>query len=263
MRVAIFSDVHGNLTALEAVLAEIDAHGVDEIVFAGDLCLGGPRPQDCVDLLRHRDDISTIYGNTDQMIDSPPLLSRDIEDEERERWQQVHDMTTWTRETISAMNRAWLREMPFHRRYSPTVQPQDDLLVVHANPIDVDRVIFPPIDLQKEKYGEVRQNDGDLDTLLEGIAGGIIAFGHLHIPSIRHWNDLTLVNISSVSIPGDGDPRAKYTLFEWTGDEWRVELHRVSYDIQKEIDAYKQNRPPQWEEAVKTLEEQGMIPQNV
>ena len=262
MRIAIFSDVHGNLTALKAVLADIEERGADDIVFAGDLCLLGPRPQDCVDLLRHSE-ISAIYGNTDEMIEGLPLLSDDVEEEERERWQRVHDITTWTSETLSEMNRAWLRQLPFHRRISPTVQPQDDLFIVHANPVDVNQIIFPPVQQQQELYGQVRQEDEVLTPLLRDLVTGVLAFGHLHIPSIRNWKDISLVNVSSVSIPGDGDWRAKYALLEWDGARWRIDHHRVAYDASEEIEAYRQNQPPGWQDAVAKLEKEGMIQQGV
>lgn len=264
MRIAIFSDVHGNLTALEAVLQDIDEQEVDDIVFAGDLCLMGPRPQDCVDVLRHREDIKSIYGNTDQFIDDHPLLSDDIIEEERRRWQRVHDLVTWTRETLSEMNRAWLRELPFHVRFSPTVQPRDDLFIVHANPVDVKQIIFPPVGRQKELYdGKVRQTDDDLIPLLEGIVTGVLAFGHLHIPSVRHWHDIVLVNVSSVSIPGDDDARAKYAILDWEGSQWHIEHRRVAFDVEKEIEAFRRNQPPRWEESVEALRTEGMIAQRV
>lgn len=253
MRIAIFSDVHGNLTAFEAVLTDIEQRGADEIVFAGDLCLMGARPQECVELLRQRDDILALYGNTDEMVDSPPLLSRDIEEEERRRWQLVHDVATWTRESLSEMNRAWLRELPFHRRFSPTVQPQDDLFIVHANPVDVHQVIHPPLSMQQQLYGEIKQSDEDLHSLLGDLITGVLAFGHLHIPSIRTWNDITLLNVSSVSMPGDGDPRAKYALLEWDGARWQIEQYHVEYDIEREVEAYRQKQPPSWQQLAQTL----------
>lgn len=260
MRVAIFSDVHGNLSAMRAVLKDIDERGADSIVFAGDLCLMGPRPEACVDLLRQRADIAAIHGNTDLMIDSPPLLSRDIEEEARARWQHILDVTTWTRESLSEMNRAWLRELPFHRRFSPTVQPQDDLFIVHANPVDVNQVIYPPVERQKELFGEVVQEDDDedLQELLSGLMTGVLAFGHLHIPSVRVWNHITLVNVSSVSLPGDGDPRTKYALLEWGGDGWHIDHHRLEYDVADEVEAYRRNRPPGWEDAAQELQDTGM-----
>ena len=265
MRVAVFSDVHGNLTALKAVLKAIgEEEDIDEIVFAGDLCLFGPRPEACVDLIRRHDEaISCIYGNTDEWINGPPLLSDDIDEEERLRWQHVDDVVSWTRERLPAMDRAWLRELPFHRRISPSVNPRDDLFIVHANPQDVDRVIFPPEDMQEEIYGEVRQRDEDLDNLLEDLLVSVLAFGHLHIPFGRRWGDLTLINVSSVSMPGDDDARAKYALFTWDGDGWSVAHRRVAFDVAEEIEAYRRAQPPGWEEAVKSLEADGMVPQRV
>lgn len=263
MRVAIFSDVHGNLTALEAVLQDIDEQEVDQILFAGDLCLFGPRPQACLDRLRNREEIAGIYGNTDEWIDGPPLLSDDIEEEERQRRQRIHDIATWTRETLSAMDRAWLRELPFHRRISPTVNPGDDLFVVHANPVDVNQLIFPPEALQEKMYDKVRQPDGALRPLLEDVACGVLAFGHLHIPFVRPWNDLVLANISSVSMPGDGDRRAKYGILTWDGDNWNIEHRRVDYDIDGEIEAFRSAQPPGWEKSVEALKSDGMIQQKV
>lgn len=264
MRIAIFSDVHGNLTALEAVLQEIDGQeGLDEIVFAGDLCFAGPRPEACLEAIRRRDDeISCVYGNTDRWIDGPPLLSDDIEEEERRRRQQIHGIASWTRELLPASSRAWLRELPFQRRISPTVNPGDDLLIVHANPQDVDRVIFPPEERQKELYGPVRQTDDDLYPLLEGLAVGVVAFGHLHVPFVRRWNHLTLVNVSSVSMPGDGDSRAKYALLHWD-DGWQMAHRYVPYDVEAEIEAFRRQKPPNWQESVQALEAEGMIPQRV
>jgi predicted phosphodiesterase len=263
MRIAIFSDVHGNLTSLETVLQDIHEHQPDEIVFAGDLCAFGPRPQDCVALLQEQDHIAAVYGNTDEWIDGPPLLSEDVEEEERERRRHVDEVVSWTRETLSAEQRAWLRELPFHRRVSPSVNPHDDLLIVHANPRDVNQVIFPPEDRQKELYGKIRQPDNDLTLILQNTVAGVLAFGHLHIPSIRTWQDITLVNVSSVSMPGDGDPRAKYALLTWDGSQWTIEHHRVAWDATAEIAAYRSAQPPGWEDAVAQLEDEGMVRQNV
>lgn len=263
MRVAIFSDVHGNLTALEAVLQDIDNQNVDHIVFAGDLCLLGPRPRACLERVRTREEIAPIIGNTDEWIEGPPLLSGDIEEEERQRRQRIHDTATWTRERLSEMERAWLRELPFQRRISPTVNPSDDLLIVHANPADVNQLIFPPEDAQQSMYGKVRQSDEELQPLLGDIACNVLAFGHLHIPFIRPWNDIVLANISSVSVPGDGDPRAKYAILTWDGDAWSVEHRRVDYDVEGEIEAYRNARPPGWEQSVEALQNNGMLQQKV
>jgi predicted phosphodiesterase len=256
MRIAVFSDVHGNLSGLEAVLADIAAQeeGFDEIVFAGDLCVFGPRPDGCVELLRrHEPAISTIYGNTDQWISGLPLLAQDADAEERLRWERIGNIVDWTREIVPPMNRAWLDSLPFQRRISPTVNPRDDLFIVHANPHNVDDVIYPDTALQKELFGEVRQEDGDLEKLVGGLVFAVLAFGHLHVPSVRRWREIRLVNVASVSRPGDGDRRAKYVIFTWDGEHWGVEHRYVEYDLGPEIAAYEERQPPGWEGEVATL----------
>ena len=254
MRVAIFSDVHGNLTALEAVLADIDEQAPDVVVFAGDLCVFGARPAECAQLVRELG-IACLYGNTDQWIDGPPLLSDDIDEEERRRRQHVHDISSWTYAQLNEMERAWLREFPFHRRISPTTNPRDDLFIVHANPRDVNQVIYPSPTRQEDLFGEVKQEDDDLRPLLEDLVTGVLAFGHLHVPNVRQWGDITLANISSVSLPGDGDDRAKYGLLTWAdGAGWSVEHRYVEYDVDEELNALETLRPPDWENLGKRLE---------
>lgn len=247
MRIAIFSDVHGNLTALEAVLDHIKKQGPDLILFGGDLCVFGTRPDECVQRLRN-EDISCIFGNTDEWISNQPLLSNDIEAEERRRGQEIDDAIDWTWAQLEEMDRAWLRTLPFHRRVSPTVNPKDDLFIVHANPKDVDQPIHPAETLQEKLYGEIKQPDHQLGPLLEGSLKSVLAFGHVHIPSIRYWEGMTLANISSVSLPLDGDNRAKYGLFTWEdGDGWTIEHHYVDYDVDQEVKLLADLRPPNWE----------------
>lgn len=256
MRIAIFSDVHGNLTALEAVLADITAQAPDMVVFAGDLCLFGPRPAACLQLVSSQE-ISCLYGNTDKWIDGPPILTVYTEEEERRRQQYVHDISSWTQAQLTETEQAWLRTLPFNRRISPTPNARDDLLIVHANPVDVDQVIHPSEARQKEVYGEVRQADSDLEPLLEGLLIDTLAFGHLHIPNTRRWRGLTLANISSVSLAMDGDPRAKYGLLTWNGRNWSVEHRFVDYNMQPELDALAALQPPEWENLAQRLRSAG------
>jgi len=245
MRIAIFSDVHGNFSALDAVLEDIKQQDPDLMFFAGDLCVFGSQPASCVQRLR-AEEISCVHGNTDLWISNDPLLSDDIVVEERERSHDIHTATEWTWSQLDAMDRAWLRTLPFHKRFSPTIYPQDDLFIVHANPLDVEQPIYPPIARQEELYGEIKQPDDALKPLLGGIVFGVLCFGHVHIPNVRHWNEKTLANISSVSLPLDGDVRAKYGLLTWD-DGWSIEHRHVEYDIDQEISNLAKKKPPQWQ----------------
>ncbi|MDX1412932.1 MAG: metallophosphoesterase family protein [Candidatus Promineifilaceae bacterium] len=251
MRLAVFSDVHGNLTALEAVLKDIDGQTVDQILFAGDLCLVGPRPGDCLRRIQ-RSPIISIYGNTDDWIlgrQTPPA--------------HLSDLARWTLVQLSDSEQSWLDDLAFSHRISPSGHMQDDLLIVHANPLDVNQLIFPAEEEQMARYGRIRQTDDELRPLLASIEAAAIAFGHLHIPGTRHWHQIQLINISSVSMPGDGDPRAKYGIFEWTDGHWSFERHFVDYKIHLEVEAYKQAQPPGWEKIVATIETEGSFPQKV
>ncbi|MGB3716944.1 MAG: hypothetical protein WA996_21190, partial [Candidatus Promineifilaceae bacterium] len=140
----------------------------------------------------------------------------------------------------------------------------DDLLIVHANPRDLLQVIFPNEDHQRKLFGQIRQGDDELEPLLMGVRASMIAFGHLHIPGLRYWDDISLANISSVSFPGDGDPRAKYAIARWhESRRWEVEFFRVSYPMQDEIRAFKERKPPGWKRSIKALREHGLISQVV
>jgi hypothetical protein len=71
-----------------------------------------------------------------------------------------------------------------------------------------------------------------------------------------------LVNVSSVSLPGDGDDRAKYAVLSWSKeDSWQAKHHYIDYQVENEITAFRQNKPPGWEHRVKKLESKGSIPQ--
>jgi predicted phosphodiesterase len=254
MRVAIFSDVHGNLTALEAVLNHIKKQGADLTLFAGDLCVFGSCPDECVQRLR-QEEISCIFGNTDEWISNQPLLSDDIESEEKRRSQYIDDAVDWAWAQLEEKERAQFRSLPFHLRVSPTVNPKDDLFVVHANPQNVDRAIHPPEALQEKLDGEVKQTDNQRRPLLQGAFTGTLVYGHVHVPSVRYWEGLTLANISSVSLPSDGDVRAKYGLFTWEDDNsWTIEHQYVEYDVEQESEWLADLRPPGWEKLSRRLQ---------
>lgn len=254
MRVAVFSDVHGNLTALESVLSHIKQQSPDLVLFAGDLCLGGARPAECVDRIRS-EDIAAIHGNTDLELSNMPLLTDIPIVEETVRDATADSLAEWTRAALDADRRAYLRTLPFHRRVSPTTSYRDDILVVHANPKNVNDHILPDESRQKDLYDNVQQPDDDvkLGELLEDLGGGILAFGHLHIPGVREWNDLKLVNISSVSQPLDGDTRSKYGLFTWQNGRWHIKHQFVEYDIDAEVDQLSAIQPPGWQALAEQL----------
>ncbi len=266
MRIAVFSDVHGNLTALRAVLDDINRQpSFDAIVFAGDLCLFGPRPQACVELLRGQK-IQSIVGNTDEWVRKPPPITDAMDDNLRQQRSQLRKLCRWTEQQLNQSSLEWLDVLrkSFQLRFSPSSVSQDDLLIVHANPVDLGQIIFPSIDRQRELYGRVRQDDDNLENIFQAVDANLVAFGHLHIPGLREWKNKLLANISSVSLPGDGDARAKYAVLSWQSDiGWSVQYFKIPYPAEDEIKAFRDAKPPGWREKVDQLSSLGYIAQVV
>jgi predicted phosphodiesterase len=218
MRVAILSDIHGNVLALDAVLADLASRGpFDQVVVAGDLVWAGPRPREVIDRVQALRAI-VIRGNTDAFFDS------DVETPEGKDPGRFTTQLTWMLDQLGPERVAYLRALPFSYLISPA--PGNDLLVVHANPRDMDQAIMR------------RAPDADLDDLLfedgRPPAWRALAFGHIHTPFIRTWRDRLLVNVSSVGLPMDGDQRAAYAILTWEpagrgGGAWRAEHRRVAY----------------------------------
>ena len=266
MRIALFSDVHGNLSAFRAVRQAIESQaGVERTIFAGDLCLFGPRPQECLTLLREMA-VPAIVGNTDEWLRQPPPLPADMPEEQRPARQRLRALCQWTADQLTDESLVWLDVLrqTFQIRLTPTSDPDDDLLIVHANPLNLLDIIFPALDRQEELYGTVRQTDAELAHLLQDMSARTLAFGHLHIPGLRRWRDKTLINISSVSLPGDSDGRAKFAILTWDGETgWQVEFQRVAYPVDDEIEAFRHARPPGWQDKVRQLQTLGYVPQVV
>ena len=192
MRIALFSDIHGNPHACEAVLqATADDDPFDDVVAAGDLCLGGSDPARCVDLLREAG-VSAVYGNIDEYVYAPDQKPGD--ELHLRKWDRLLETVNWVRIRFEAGRINWLRDLPFDIHISPTTNPNDSLLVVHANPKNIEDMIYPPPHEQKSRLGEIIQPDDDpaLDHLMEGVTAKTIAFGHLHlrandVGAAIHW----------------------------------------------------------------------------
>lgn len=215
VRVAVFSDVHGNLQGLQAVLAEIEQCGAfGRIVAAGDHCLNGPDPAACLDLVLERSS-DILIGNTDRDIVDSGASDPDL-------GHKKADSIAWTREQLGQGRIDTLASLAFE--VDVTAPDGTTLKIVHANPHDLDRHIFPDM------------ADADLDELVGGLDAVMLAFGHLHIPFTRKFGELTLVNIAAAGLPRDGDRRATWGEFSWEPDTgWAVVTHRVEYPYQEAL----------------------------
>jgi len=210
LRVAVITDVHGNLQALEAVLAEVDARGPwERLIGGGDFCLNGPEPSAAFDLMAERAD-ALLMGNTDRDIVDGGANDPDLGDKKRAS-------IAWTREAIGPERIERLANLTFEDR----IEAPDGrvLLVVHANSRDIDRHILPDMP------------DEELAALLGDVHADVLVFGHLHIPFERRLGELRLFNVASCGSPRDGDRRAVWGEFNWRPDiGWQGAIRRVAYD---------------------------------
>ena len=235
MRIAIFSDVHGNAAALEAVLAELERLGpFDRRICAGDLCLLGPSPAEVVERLR-AEGIEAVRGNTDDWLARAAGLPHDPgragpgQDPPADSpGDHVRRHVAWCLERLGHDHLTWLNDLPLQLRISPV--PGADLLVVHATPASC-HAPPTPYCAPGLPTGEARKVFG-----LPGVRA--VAFGHRHEAFIAAYEDLTLVNVAPVSITFSLDvlpPAAAFTVATWQGDHWSFQQRWVPYDPGPEL----------------------------
>ena len=223
-RIAVITDIHGNLPALEASLAALDAIGVDEIYCGGDLVGYGPHPNQVCALIQERG-IPTIYGNYDYAI------ARDLDDcgcayvtqHDRELGQQS---VVWTLEHTSQESKDFMATLPFDLHFRVGDQ---DVHLVHGSPRKVNEYLFE--DKPPRLYERLAAAESD----------PVMVFGHTHKPWIHNYGGVLFVNCGSVGKPKDGDPRAAFAILE-AEDRGvvRASIERVPYDagaVAREVEA--------------------------
>jgi len=231
MRVAIIADIHGNQVALEAVLTDLTQQpAIDQLIIAGDLCLNGPRPKEVLTIVQELQ-CPVIQGNVDAEVANDSL----------DMGTKKQSIVAWTREQIGQSGIDYLASLP--PSYLAANPNGSDLLVVHANPLNLEEVITP------------NSSDDTLEQLLGDLAPtiGALAFGHLHIAYIRHWRHLLLCNVGSCGLPRDEDRRASYAILSWQDGTWQAEIRRVPYNIKKVVKQLKQCGMPRSEKRSKIL----------
>jgi putative phosphoesterase len=213
--VAIVTDLHANLPALEATLTRIEELGIEQIYCGGDLVGYGPHPNEVCALVAERR-IPTIYGNYDYAI------ARDLEDcgcayrdrHEREIGQLSVD---WTLANTSQASKEFMRTLPFDLRFELGGKR---VRLVHGSPRKVNEYLFE--DKPTRTFERIAAL-ADCDVLV---------FGHTHKPWLCEYAGVRFVNCGSVGKPKDGDPRSGFAIVEAVAGEVLVEIERVAYDAE-------------------------------
>lgn len=230
MRVALLSDIHGHLLALDAVLADIAALNVDVIACLGDIALTGPRPGGCVQRVRALGG-PVVMGNCDQT--SADFHAHGDTPEHETGYTRlgawVREIDLWSSQTLTEDEAAWLAALPMTARVE--LGPSATLLLAHGSPTNYSQRITPDMP------------DDALRAALVGVERepGVIAYacGHTHQPMMRMLDGLTVINPGSVGMPMAHDATgatynppdyAEYALLAWTGGALDMSLRRVALD---------------------------------
>lgn len=212
MRTLLVSDIHGNLAALRAVLAQPHDH----LVCLGDIVGYGPRPAECLALIREAADL-VVCGNHDYALatGTDPRASPAF-------GALARATAAIAAGDIGKPGRDWLRGLPQTAHWS---DGSTRIFAVHATPHD-------PL------YQYLTFNSAEWKTEVKGLQAGALAAGHTHVPGVRRIGEIMLVNPGSVGQPKDGDPRAAYAVLE----DGAFSLRRAAYPVEETVVALRARR---------------------
>lgn len=241
MRIAVLSDIHGNLWALDAVLADLARRSVDVTVNLGDILSGPLLPAETAERLMALG-LPTIRGNHERKV-----LEHDPE--------RMGASDRWAHDHIAPAHRAWIDGLPASLRL------QEDVLLVHGTPGSDLVYWMETVDAggkHPAAYAEVLERAGDARASL-------ILCGHTHVPRACLLEDGRLVvNPGSVGLQAysdvhphphkaeNGTPHARYAIVERTGRGWAVEQYAVAYDWESAALVAERHGRPEWAFALRT-----------
>jgi putative phosphoesterase len=231
MRTAILADIHGNRTALEAVIEDMRQMSPDLIPHGGDLSDGGAGAAEIVDRIR---DLGWqgVMGNTDEMLFRAEKLGEIAAQSPKFQplFAAIEEMATATRELLGEERIAWLRSLP-------QVQTTGELALVHGTPQSAWRAPAP------------EAADTEFESVYGPLAKSLVAYGHIHRPFVRNVGGMIIANTGSVGLSYDGDSRASYLIV----DDLEITIRRVEYDVEAEIRILTQSGFPHADWIANTL----------
>ncbi|MCH1625229.1 metallophosphoesterase family protein [Ferdinandcohnia quinoae] len=237
--IAVISDIHGNMTALEAVIENINRRGIETIICLGDLIGKGPNPAAAVDCIREVCEV-VVFGNWDEAV------------QKENEW----EVMKWHQEQLGEERLAYLGTLPFHYDFYMSGKY---IRLYHASAKSVHHRVVPMIHPMEEKKA-MFENTEWISPLEEDRIPDVVGFGDIHAALIEPIGDQrTLFNVGSVGNPLD---MTLATFAVLHGDyqsikpaPFSIEIVRVPYDIEKEIQIAEQKEMPGLEPYAKELRE--------
>lgn len=253
MRLAVLSDIHGNLVALEAALADMESVGeVDKVWFLGDLAAFGSRPAACIRRLQDvaeflgEKKFSTIGGNTDRYLvtgerfELPPAKDEEVFNKLLRNRETTDAMLNWNLSKLTWEDYEYLAKL-LGRETSLAVKDYGHVIGFHAIPGNDEAIIRPDT-----PESEV------LDALLDR-EGRLAIYGHIHAQVDRQVADWRMVNVGSVGMSFDMPGKAQWGLFTFEDGEVEINLRAVDYDIDAAVADLKEAGHPAPEFAERRL----------
>jgi predicted phosphodiesterase len=239
MRLAILADIHANLPALAAVLADARQNRVDGFILAGDHITGGPHPNETMDALRALEICWMIRGNTDDYLVQLANGRASFGMCTSRQWAP----TRWSFEHLDKDHLDFIAALPEQSgvKWNDTAP----IRVVHGTPSSSTDHLFPEYDTAIAQLFAraltLGRNHVSFDQALAAVGEVVLICGHSHIAWDHKHNGRLVLNPGSVGAPINGDPRTQYALLTWREGRWWVEQRFVEYDIPRERAAYNKS----------------------
>lgn len=233
MQIALISDIHGNLTALEAVLADITHRHIAQIICLGDVIASGPQPREVLARLQSLQ-CPVVMGNTDEWMLNP--VPKPIQHEHGEK---ILAIDQWCAGQLNGIEKAYLGT--FRPFLEHPLSPSQTLLCYHGSPRSNTEVI------------RADTPDSELEPMFADHWCSVMAGGHTHTPMLRRLKDVFLLNPGSVGLPYLVDAQtgqvrnmvwAEYAVLEVVKQDLQITFHRVWYDIGRLVTAVRISQMP-------------------
>lgn len=213
MKIAVLSDIHGNLTALNAVLNDINKLDINKFIIAGDHIVDCPENNEVLYKIKNLN-AYVIKGNREKYV-------LNYHNGMHSEWNNHKQMAAivWTHENIDEGNIKYIDELP--EQLNISLPKMDNIRVVHGSPFDISEQLFP------DKYPE------RIEKALKGIKESVLICGHTHESWSKVVYNKLIVNPGSVGVPFNENKFAEYAVLTWSDNQWVASHYQVEYDLKE------------------------------
>lgn len=225
MKIAVISDIHGNMDAVNAVMEDINSQECEKLFVLGDYAMAGPNPKDTVEYFiekSHSADNFMIQGNTDLMIAD---YNFDIYDELKEKAPIMAEALRDDVNQLDMMEKAFLKSLPIQKEVS---FEGVTFLLVHGSPRKNNEDILPNTPMK------------DIEKMMENVDANVVLCGHTHIPcGFQTFEKKTVVNVGSIGRPFTPEPKACYLIINVENGKYEFQHRFIEYNNQSAYEKLK------------------------